>query len=501
MTDLRSAGPFRSTLLLLMVGLFAWGVGAALAPLVSTWVLVAMAFLAAVEAQASWRVVTTASPDRGQRRLIRAIEIVIAFFVAKSLHLLFFTSSALADGSGLFDGETIAAWLLAIVVWVATTNSVADLERLGDPPQPSRGYRPPLQSITRRFLTGVIAQVGIGVASVVSVADLSSFERSVVATWFWPAVAYLSVGLLVIGTVRRQDTRLRWERERVVVEADVHTRWAASLSVVLLLAFLAAIFVPVLGGGRVLDATFGGMVGAGRWFRDVFSQDAGSTAAAVPAQTIPPRPTTTLAAATEADGISSAGPGILELLVSVTGLALALMLIASVIAVLMRGSPRLRGMFSRGRWRGILRLLWLALSFFPRLIIKAINALFSWYRRVAESGTKRRRSRTGYGDEGLGGIESRWGVGDRTRVEIGRIYGQFLERAGNVLAPRETAQTPVEYSAQVARAVAPAGVESLTATFNEARYSTHPLGSDQVESAREALEAISDALEALDQET
>ncbi len=90
-------------------------------------------------------------------------------------------------------------------------------------------------------------------------------------------------------------------------------------------------------------------------------------------------------------------------------------------------------------------------------------------------------------------------LGEDPREVIVRLYGQFLGRLSPVLGWVD-AETPEEIRARhlLGLGIRPSAAETLTRLFEEARYSSHPLGPDHLAQARAAIEA---ALEDLDRRT
>ena len=87
-------------------------------------------------------------------------------------------------------------------------------------------------------------------------------------------------------------------------------------------------------------------------------------------------------------------------------------------------------------------------------------------------------------------------LGGDVRAAILACYQRFCELLGMRGIDEQDALTPRELES-VARdqlAVSAASAETLTSLFEEARYSTHPLGEPDRERAVESLERIREAL-------
>lgn len=83
------------------------------------------------------------------------------------------------------------------------------------------------------------------------------------------------------------------------------------------------------------------------------------------------------------------------------------------------------------------------------------------------------------------------------RVAIVRAYGRFERALAAARAPRAAWQTPAEFMrTTLARLPLPAApVRRLTALFEVARFSTHPLGAEARDAACDSLDEIGPALE------
>jgi multisubunit Na+/H+ antiporter MnhB subunit len=83
------------------------------------------------------------------------------------------------------------------------------------------------------------------------------------------------------------------------------------------------------------------------------------------------------------------------------------------------------------------------------------------------------------------------------RVAIIRAYGRFERALAAARAPRAVWQTPAEFmrSTLARLPVASAPVRRLTALFEVARFSTHPLGAEARDAACDSLDEIGTALE------
>ncbi len=486
MSDLTKAGPLRFLVLLATVGTIAWALAAALAHRVSATLLMAMALLTVLEAQTSWQVTSERHLTRQQLRSMRMAELVLAFAAVKVGQLVIAVPSGAAAellGRSPFDSEAIIVWLTCVGLWIFALGTISDLDRLGSPAEPAPDYRPPLPSITGRFLAGGIAVVVAGALYLVDIASIPDPFRAPARAWFWPAALYFVTVILVLGAIRQQETQLQWKRQGMEVAPEVATRWWAGVAVVAGIAMFAMTAAPLARGGSALGFAYDRMAVAVAWAagglgididiqeRETPLFDRGDSAQ----QPLIP----TLEGSPAGDAVDVA-VGVLFLLPMV--------LLAFAVARLLRGlSLPVGGLAGSGLGKGIVAMLWAVVTALPRLAWWAITALVAWVRRALRRGEHVRQPEASP-HEGPTREGSSWRASDPYRLQVAEIYRRFLHTAGSVLISRRRSETPIEYRQTVTRLGAGAEpVNELTERFNEARYSTHSIGDAEVERAKGAL--------------
>ena len=124
----------------------------------------------------------------------------------------------------------------------------------------------------------------------------------------------------------------------------------------------------------------------------------------------------------------------------------------------------------------------------PRVIAWAVKALLAWLERVLEPRPS---------DEAEPQTEvttdrapRSWDGGDQHRRQVAELYRRFLDLAEGVTVPRRPSETPSEYGIEVAGRLGAARdpVKVVTAEFNEARWTRHPIGPEDVARASSAIE-------------
>jgi len=120
-----------------------------------------------------------------------------------------------------------------------------------------------------------------------------------------------------------------------------------------------------------------------------------------------------------------------------------------------------------------------------------------WWARLWERWTGRRRAAPPTGrwrpfgaapgqiGRGPRPPERSWAPADDIRGRVRAAYGNVLREAGSAGLARQIAQTPRRFLEWLVPRATPArfSLESLTATYEEARFSTHPLGPADAERA------------------
>ncbi|MFQ5966458.1 MAG: DUF4129 domain-containing protein [Acidimicrobiia bacterium] len=495
MSDLTEAGPLRLLILVATAGTIAWAVGTALSESISFALLMAMVVLTVLEAEASWQLTSQRELPRQQLRSIRIAEMILGFAVIKVMQLSFAILGGDAAGAlqlSLFDGEALIVWLVCLGAWIFATGTISDLERLGSPSEPSPGYRPPLPVLTTRFLMGGVVIIAAGALALVELRELPDPARPPALGFFWPAVVYFLMVMLILGAIRQQETQLQWRRQNMNVAPEVPIQWWSGVGVVVGLAALVMFAVPLVRGGEALSYVYDRIIafvawaagGLGITFR-IGSEEV-SPSAPLP----DPEQIATLATGESSSLVS-------EVIDITAGFAFLVVMAALALAALrlIRGlSLPLTGLGGSNVTAGLLRALWLAISAVPRLLLWAVRTFVAWLRRVTAASTETP------GDTAAPATsrpsQYLWGAGDENRKHVAELYRRFLESASRRLVARRQSETPREYGTTISGLVSePKPVGDLTDTFNEARYSRHPIVDEDVGRARGSLESFEDALE------
>lgn len=138
-------------------------------------------------------------------------------------------------------------------------------------------------------------------------------------------------------------------------------------------------------------------------------------------------------------------------------------------------------------------LLLLALAVFAVMVLVALADLLEKWWAQREAGARPPAAVP----EPLALIQADLRAEPDARIAIIRAYGRFERALAAARAPRAAWQTPAEFmQTTLARLPVPAApVRRLTALFEVARFSTHPLGAEAREAACDSLDEIGTALE------
>jgi hypothetical protein len=204
--------------------------------------------LVALEANYSYRLIR-AMQLRGTDVLrFRAVEMAMFFILLKmGSYVGDRWADVLADVQtwprqpwNILDPETTAAFILAFLSWWASTQTVRDLERIGEPFEPSRYYISPIESLTGRFFWGgAVLLIATGIARI-GIAALLNLSRPPVPGLVLNVLVYFLLGLVMLGQVHFTRLHQQWQVQEIKVAAELPGRWARySLAFIGLAAILA----------------------------------------------------------------------------------------------------------------------------------------------------------------------------------------------------------------------------------------------------------------------
>jgi hypothetical protein len=400
----------------------------------------------------------------------------------------------------LLDYETVAAFVLALLSWLASTQTAQDLERIGEPHEHIRSYISPRERLANRFFWGGIVLLVVAGIARLGIAALLDLSHPSVPGLVLNVLVYFLLGLAMLGQAYFTRLHRLWQAQKVKVAEELADRWARYSLIFIGLAALIAFLLPTgytfglldvaatilfaLGYilallGLFLSFLFGLLMMPLAWlFKD--SQAAPNV---LPPLELP-RP--------EASG---AGPGGVanwwEILRSLLFWAVALGMVAYVIRSYLHDRPELLAALAALKpirfLRGLLAALWRRLTG----LAEAVNERLP--RRVRLR-VGRRSPETPFRLFRLGALPP--------RERILYYYLSILRRASRLGLPRRRSQTPHEYDDTLGPHLDQARPEmtQLTQAFVEARYSRHAFDQERDKQVRTRWQQVKAALRALRRE-
>jgi len=403
-----------------------------------------------------------------------------------------------ADLRTIFSDKVLVTFGLAFASWIATTETMGDLERLDDPPEYYRDQVIPRQRITARFFVGGILLLIITGLSRLTIVALLDLSRPSVPGMVLNVLIYFLLGLVLLGQVQYTTMHRRWHAREVKVTEKLAARWVRYSLIFIGLATLAAFLIPT-GYTMGLLETAGNLLAIlATILRFIFGLIAFLVSlplwlllllfredAAAPRM---PELSTELEEPPAATGAGA--PPWFDTLRSLVFWLVALGVVFYVVRSYLRDHPEIRkALSSLWLFRAIgdfLTALWRRLTGLAEAIGEHIPRTLS---------LRRRRGKRAQGKAArffrLGTLSPR----ERTLY----YYLSILRRAGQRGFRRKDSQTPYEYDAALEPHLPQAQQEMglLTDDFVEARYSSHTVDREKEKEARARWKEVRAAVRAL----
>ena len=248
-----------------MVGCVAWSLGKLVAEFLFIWdpiFFTASCVLVAWEAMYSYRLFHTrlilrlnAWRFRGAELLAIFILIRIGSYVGDSWsEVLADVRSWPQDPTAIVGIRTLLAFPLALLFWSAVTQTMHDLDRLGERPDADRWYVPPTESLFGRFFWGgAVLLISAGLTRV-ALSEFTKLDRPAVPGLVLNALLYFLLGLVTLGQVHLTRLRKRWQMAEIQVASGLARRWIRYSLVFIGLAAILAFMLPTGYTVGLLDA-------------------------------------------------------------------------------------------------------------------------------------------------------------------------------------------------------------------------------------------------------
>jgi hypothetical protein len=461
--------------------------------------------LAALEADYSYRLIRARSL-RGEDLLrFRVVELALFFILLKvGSYIGDRWADVLADIQALWrypyrvvDFETIAAFVLVFFSWHVSTQTVGDLERLGDPPHYYRREIHPRERLANRFFSGgVVLLIAAGLTRI-GIASLLNLRRPSVPGLILNVLVYFLLGLVMLGQVRFATLRRRWQAQETKIADDLAGRWIRySLAFIGLAAFLAFLLPTgyTMGLLDVVGWLLGMIIGILSFIAVLIllliTLPLAWLMSLLGFESSPSRPPPLTPEFDQPPQTAGAAPAWFQILRSLVFWAVALGIIFYVVRSYLRDHPGLREALTTFGPIRALRRLWGALW----------RWLGGWVRAASQHIPRRLPLRLGR-RKSLREEPFRFfrlgALSPRERVLY--YYLSILRRADQQGLPRRPTQTPHEYYVSLEPSLPQAQQEMdvLTQAFVEARYSRHVVEPDWARRVQANWQRVKAALQAI----
>ncbi|MDY6874578.1 MAG: DUF4129 domain-containing protein [Chloroflexota bacterium] len=496
---------FRPLMTGVMVGCIAFSLVELVHLFFPSWngtVLILGCILAALEANYSYRLTRTRSLRGADVLKFRVIELAMFFILLKiGGYIGDRWADVLTEAQtwpqaplAIFDPETMVTFILALISWVVSTQTVRDLERIGEPPEPHRRYVPPMESLSSRFFWGGAALLIVAGVTRIGIAALLDMSHPSVPGLVLNVLVYFLLGLVMLGQVQFTQLHKQWQAQGIEISKRLAGRWVfyslAFIGLAALLAFLLPTgytigFLEVVGGAlELMSLVFWLIIIIPlNWLLWLLSRLLGNQGPPSPS---PPIDFTPPEFSQQKPG---GGPGWFDILRSLLFWAVALGMVFYVVRSYLRDRPELlETLSSLGPIRALRRFL---SAIWRRLVGLAKTVGEHVPRQLSRRRARQKRSREPLRFFRLGALSP--------RERILYYYLSILRRAGKRGFPRQCAQTPHEYDTTLRPHLPEAQQEMnrLTQTFVEARYSRRSFDREQEQRVRAEWQRVKAALRAL----
>jgi len=461
--------------------------------------------LAALEANYSYRLIRARALRGADVLKFRAIELAMFFILLKVggyvgdrwADVLVDIQTWPRNLLVVLDPETTTAFILALLFWGASTRTVSDLERIGEPLERHRRYVPPMESLTSRFFWGGAVLLIVAGLTRVGIAALLDLRHPSVPGLVLNVLVYFLLGLVMLGQVQFTRLRKQWQAQKIKIAGEVTGRWVRYSLAFIGLAALLAFLLPTGYTVGFLDVVSSilGLISLILWFIAallmlplnllfwLLSRLFGDSV-------LPPRPQSDLIPPEfpqrEPGGVA---PDWFEILRSLLFWAIAVGMVFYVVRSYLRDHPELLKALAGLRPIRALRRFLIALWRNLVGLAEAVNGHIP--RRLSLRRARQRQPEEPFRFFRLGALSP--------RERILYYYLSILRRAGQRGFPRQRAQTPHEYDVNLAPNLPAAQQEMtlLTQAFVEARYSRHAFDRERARRVRADWQRVKAALRAL----
>jgi len=511
--NLRLENLFRPLAIGVMIGCITLSLVEFVRLLAPTWngtILIVGCVLAALEANYSYWTIRARRLRGADVVRFRAIEIAMFFILLKiGGYVGDRWADVLADMQtwprqprNIIDVETTVAFILALISWWTATQTVRDLERIGEPPERRREYVLPRESLARRFFWGGVVLLIVAGLTRVGIAQLLNLRRPSVPGLVLNVLVYFLLGLAMLGQVQFTRLRIQWQMQRIKIADELAGRWVRYSLAFIGVAALVAFLLPTGYTLGLLDVVRGALtlaisifwfiaelilflISIPIWLWLYLLSLLTGDPPPLPQRRLPPLHPPPQ----EASGAGGVPPGWFEILRSLLFWAVALGMFFYVVRSYLHDHPEiLQAWATLGPIRALRRFL---VALYRRLANMAGAVSERLPRRLSLRRAGPKPPKEPFRFFRLGALSA--------RERVLYYYLSILRRAGQQGLPRQRTQTPYEYDAHLAPHLPQAQQEMtlLTQVFVEARYSLHTISREQARQVHAHWQQVKAALRAL----
>ncbi len=471
--------------------------------------MVVFCFLAAVEANYSYRTIRRLGLRSGDVVRFRVVEVGLICVLVRVGSLVGLSWPEVwaelriwpREPWRVFNLEVIYAFTIALLSWAVSTNTTVDFQRIGEPPLRDKYYVYPVDALMSRFFWGGLLLLLTSGITRIGISELVDLRRPSVPGLVLNVLVYFALGLAMLGQIHYAQLSQRWRKAGIDAPGELPARWVRYTLVFLGLAGLIAFLLPTGYALPLLDVIFI-VLGALLYVFNVIFQLALlllmllmlplAMLLGIP-RDLDPYPDRGRPPEFPSPGPGAPAPGWFEVVRSIAFWVVATGVVVYVVRSYLRDRPELVEAVTSLKVFGVLR------RFIAGIWRRLTRAADTARARLA----RRARVRQPVSKEGEPpdarpfGFLRRRGRSPRERALY--YYLSVLRRAAEQGYPRGGSQTPYEYDADLGPEVPQAEEEldRLTETFVEARYSTHPIQLEQERRGRAAWKRVRTALRSL----
>jgi hypothetical protein len=247
---------FRPVVVGLMIGSIVLAIVQLLHLVIPTWDGTYMAVfcgLVAAESYYSYRFAPKGSWDMATKLRYRGSEALVIVLLLQLSTNISEGRANIFEGLPRLDAPMWIAMTLVLLCWFFAADTAADLERVGEPPEQTPAYTPPLDTLTNRFLVGggnLLVATGL---SKIRLEQLFDLGRAPISGLILHVLVYFLLGVILLGQVRYTELSRRWEERGTRMAPELPAGWVRYSMIFVALVALLAFVLPTSYTVGLLD--------------------------------------------------------------------------------------------------------------------------------------------------------------------------------------------------------------------------------------------------------